>query len=84
MILEMHLPESPYVRPLYRAYLSHLLPRIAGFLTANPAAYRYLADSIVNFPGPAAFGSLMAAAGLRDIVQYPLTLGTTYLHIGRR
>jgi len=61
-----------------------LLPRIAGFLTANPAAYRYLADSIVNFPGPAAFGSLMAAAGLRDIVQYPLTLGTTYLHIGRR
>ncbi|HPX81823.1 MAG TPA: ubiquinone/menaquinone biosynthesis methyltransferase [Syntrophales bacterium] len=84
MILEMHLPESPYVRPLYRAYLSHLLPRIAGFLTANPAAYRYLADSIVNFPSPATFGSLMAAAGLRDIVQYPLTLGTTYLHIGRR
>ncbi|MDI9570378.1 MAG: class I SAM-dependent methyltransferase [Pseudomonadota bacterium] len=84
MILEMHLPESPYMGPLYRLYLNRLLPRIAGLFSANPAAYRYLVDSISNFPGPAAFGSLMAAAGLRDIVQYPLTLGATYLHVGNR
>jgi len=84
MILEMHLPEHRYIRPLYHAYLKHFLPRIAALLTNNPAAYYYLADSIANFPSPSSFASLMAVAGLQEIVQYPLTMGTTFLHIGRK
>jgi len=84
MVLEMHLPEQALVRRGYLFYLNHVLPRIARCVTKNPAAYNYLADSIINFPSPAAFARLMAEAGLREIRQYPLTLGATYLHIGRR
>ena len=82
MVLEMHLPENKYVRKVYRSYLNHFLPRIAGYFTKNQAAYNYLADSITHFPRPAVFAGLMGKAGLHKIEQYPLTLGTTCLHIG--
>lgn len=82
MVLEMHLPENKYVRKVYRSYLKHFLPRIAGYFTKNQAAYSYLSDSITHFPRPAVFADIMGKAGLHKIEQYPLTLGTTYLHIG--
>lgn len=82
MVLEMHLPGNKYVRRVYRPYLKHFLPRIAGYFTKNQAAYSYLSDSITHFPRPAAFAEIMGQAGLHKIEQYPLTLGTTYLHIG--
>ncbi|MFA5181040.1 MAG: ubiquinone/menaquinone biosynthesis methyltransferase [Syntrophales bacterium] len=82
MVLEMHLPGNKYVRKVYRSYLNHFLPRIAGYFTKNPAAYSYLSDSITHFPRPAVFAGLMGEAGLQKIEQFPLTLGTTYLHIG--
>lgn len=84
MVLEMHLPEKALIRSGYLLYLNHVLPRIARCFTRNPAAYNYLSDSIINFPSPAKFAGLMSAAGLQEIRQYPLTLGTTYLHVGRR
>lgn len=84
MVLEMHLPEKAAVRGGYLLYLNHVLPRIARCFTKNPAAYSYLSDSIISFPPPAGFAGLMKEAGLREIRQYPLTLGTTWLHIGRR
>jgi demethylmenaquinone methyltransferase / 2-methoxy-6-polyprenyl-1,4-benzoquinol methylase len=84
MVLEMHLPENKYVRQVYRSYLNHFLPCIAGCLTKNQAAYNYLSDSIANFPKPTVFAGIMGAAGLHKIEQYPLTLGTTYLHIGSK
>ena len=82
MVLEMHLPGNRYIRKVYRSYLNHILPRIAGCFTKNQAAYSYLSDSITHFPKPAAFAGLMGEAGLHNVEQYPLTLGTTYLHIG--
>ena len=82
MVLEMHLPGNKYVRRVYRSYLNNLLPRIAGCFTKNPAAYNYLSDSITHFPRPAVFAGLMGEAGLGKIEQYPLTFGTTCLHIG--
>jgi demethylmenaquinone methyltransferase/2-methoxy-6-polyprenyl-1,4-benzoquinol methylase len=82
MVLEMHLPGNKYVRKVYRSYLNHFLPRIASYFTKNQAAYNYLSDSITNFPRPTVFAGLMREAGLHKIEQYPLTLGTTYLHIG--
>ena len=60
------------------------MPWIAAVFTRNPAAYRYLGDSIMNFPQPVEFAQLMRGAGLEKIEQHPLTLGTTYLHMGEK
>lgn len=82
MILEMNYPRTPVFTQLYGFYLRRIMPRLARLFSPNPDAYTYLADSIIHFPSPSDFAGLMANAGLENIRQYPLTLGTTYLHIG--
>jgi demethylmenaquinone methyltransferase / 2-methoxy-6-polyprenyl-1,4-benzoquinol methylase len=82
MVLEMTYPENRVLRGIYGIYLGRLLPVIARQFSRNPAAYHYLADSIMNFPSPDAFARLMENAGLARIEKHPLTLGVTYLHIG--
>lgn len=84
MVLEMHLPETPVFRTFYRFYLCSILPRLAGVLSGNPAAYRYLAESIVAFPPPRVFSDMMRSAGLEAVECHSLTLGVTCLHLGRK
>jgi demethylmenaquinone methyltransferase/2-methoxy-6-polyprenyl-1,4-benzoquinol methylase len=84
MVLEMNFPRETFWAYPYRCYLKWVMPWIAAVFTRNPAAYRYLGDSIMNFPRPVEFGQLMREAGLEKIEQYPLTLGTTYLHLGEK
>lgn len=83
-VLEMNFPAFGPLRPLFRFYLEGLLPRIAGRLSKNPAAYAYLADSILHFPPPAAFAGLMEEAGFTHVERHPLTFGITYLYAGTK
>ncbi len=82
MALEMNFPRHALFRRFYDLYLNHLLPRMARLFSRNPAAYRYLGDSIKEFPSPNKFAHLMAEVGLTGIEKYSLTLGITYLYIG--
>jgi demethylmenaquinone methyltransferase/2-methoxy-6-polyprenyl-1,4-benzoquinol methylase len=77
-ILEM-VPPNNF---LYRWYLTSLLPTIARWFTQDPPAYRYLADSILNFPKPEAFLKEMDEAGFSNLSHKSLTLGITYLFSG--
>ena len=82
MVLEMTFPRNSLFRGFYRVYLHSILPCIAGAFSRNPAAYEYLADSIMNFPSPEAFARMMEEAGLVRVETHRLDLGITYLHIG--
>jgi len=82
MVLEMTFIRNRLFKRLYRLYLNRILPGIAGLLSFNPAAYLYLADSIMNFPSPERFAGLMVEAGLTQVKKYKLTFGITYLYIG--
>jgi demethylmenaquinone methyltransferase / 2-methoxy-6-polyprenyl-1,4-benzoquinol methylase len=84
MVLEMTFTRNWFSNLMYHTYLNHILPRVARRFSMNPAAYHYLADSIMNFPTPAEFAVIMEEAGLTDVRKYKLTLGTTYLHVGRK
>ena len=64
MILEMCFTPNWFSNLVYRTYLNRILPRIAGRFSLNPAAYGYLADSIMNFPSPDEFLKLMHEAGM--------------------
>jgi demethylmenaquinone methyltransferase/2-methoxy-6-polyprenyl-1,4-benzoquinol methylase len=83
MVLEMSFAPAALFRPLYGAYLSSILPRLAFLLAKNPATYWYLADSIRRFPVPEAFSALMEEAGLEEVAARRLTFGAACLHIGR-
>ena len=77
MVLEMTFIQNRMFKIIYHIYLNYLLPRLAKHFSPNPAAYHYLADSIMNFPNPDAFAAMMEAAGMVDVRKYPLTLGVT-------
>jgi demethylmenaquinone methyltransferase/2-methoxy-6-polyprenyl-1,4-benzoquinol methylase len=83
MILEMSFAPARVLRGIYGFYLTRLLPRVAALFSPNPAAYSYLADSIVGFPRPDAFSAMMRQAGLCDVRHHSLSFGTAHLHVGR-
>ncbi len=84
IVLEMHFPKNRLFRRFFDLYLNRILPIMAGAFSGNPAAYRYLADSIMHFPSPRRFAALMEEAGLEAVTRYPLTLGITCLFLGTK
>jgi demethylmenaquinone methyltransferase/2-methoxy-6-polyprenyl-1,4-benzoquinol methylase len=82
MVLEMNFPQNRLIRLFYARYLVKVLPYIARFLSRNPAAYVYLADSIIHFPTPEAFVGIMKDTGLTDVKKYRLSWGITHLYVG--
>ncbi len=63
LVLEMGLPQRGVFQQFYRIYLEKILPRAAALFASNPSAYEYLSDSIINFPEPGEFLSVMESAG---------------------
>jgi demethylmenaquinone methyltransferase/2-methoxy-6-polyprenyl-1,4-benzoquinol methylase len=80
LILDFSLPTLPVIRPLYRAYLHHVLPILAGIATGRKDAYEYLGGSIEQFPSGPAMNSLIESCGFRDARSHPLTLGTVSIY----
>ncbi|MDZ4164489.1 MAG: ubiquinone/menaquinone biosynthesis methyltransferase [Smithellaceae bacterium] len=81
-VLEMGFPRQRHWQLLFYPYLNLVLPLLSRLLSRNPAAYRYLADSIMNFPAPEEFMKLMENAALSEVSCFPLTMGITNLYRG--
>jgi len=79
LILDFSVPPPP-LRWIYRPYLHHILPRIAGMLTGERGAYEYLGESIEKFPSGEAMKDLLRSAGFRDPEAEPLTGGIVSLY----
>jgi demethylmenaquinone methyltransferase/2-methoxy-6-polyprenyl-1,4-benzoquinol methylase len=84
-VLEFSLPTWAPLRWLYLAYFRHILPRIGQGLSRNRyEAYRYLPESVGQFPSGEQLADRMRAAGLRDVWFDPLTLGVATLYVGTK
>lgn len=81
-VCEFSLPVTPVRRALFRGYLRHVVPLIARRVSSNPEAYAYLGESIEAWPGPAALGARIAAAGWDRVRWRPLDGGVVHLHSG--
>ena len=84
LILELTTPDPGFFKNLYSFYLNGLLPKIAKWFTSNPAAYEYLADSIMNFPTRSEFISLLESVGFKNIKAVPLSLGICTLYTANK
>jgi demethylmenaquinone methyltransferase/2-methoxy-6-polyprenyl-1,4-benzoquinol methylase len=82
--LDMTHPKPGLVGALYRLYFHHLLPPVAGAISGDRAAYRYLPNSLKTFPDAGALASLLADAGLAGVRVKLLAGGTVALHLARR
>ncbi len=81
-ILEAAYPSKPLVRLGYRLY-APLVPLI-GRLLGGGSAYRYLMDSIEDFPRPENVTDMMVATGFSHVACRPLTLGAVCIFTGKK
>jgi demethylmenaquinone methyltransferase/2-methoxy-6-polyprenyl-1,4-benzoquinol methylase len=76
VVLEFVRPAENVVGTAYRIYLRTLLPAIGGIVSGQPAAYRYLSDTVDSYRTPEELRAMAAAAGWSGVRFEPLALGT--------
>jgi demethylmenaquinone methyltransferase/2-methoxy-6-polyprenyl-1,4-benzoquinol methylase len=82
LCLEFAPVEMPVLDRIYDAYSFHVIPPMGGLVTGDPEPYRYLVESIRQFPKPALFESMIRDAGLARVSHRPLTGGIANIHSG--
>lgn len=80
VILEATYPESVLVRLGYRCY-TPLVP-LVGRLLGGGSAYKYLVDSIEDFPRPVTVTDMFSAAGFSHVQCRMLNMGTVCIFSG--
>ena len=80
LVLEFSRPPRAALRTVYLRYLVGAMPRLARLFTADPAAYRYLADSIQAWPDQARLAAVIAGAGWTGVRWRNLTGGIVAAH----
>jgi demethylmenaquinone methyltransferase/2-methoxy-6-polyprenyl-1,4-benzoquinol methylase len=84
VILEFSTPRAPFVRALYHFYFRRILPVIGRIVSGHPTAYRYLPESVANFPDRAQLARRMERAGFRNVEWRALSFGIAAIHWGER
>ena len=80
--LEITSPRTPVWRNIFGLYFDHAMPRIGGWLSGDPGAYRYLPQSVHAFLVPEQVADLMRDIGFRDVSFRRVMLGTMAVYVG--
>ncbi len=83
VICEFSRPPLAVLRAGYHAYLRYVMPLIAGAASSNPEAYRYLFESIREWPAQPELARWLRDAGFERVGFRNLTFGVVALHRGR-
>jgi demethylmenaquinone methyltransferase/2-methoxy-6-polyprenyl-1,4-benzoquinol methylase len=83
-ILEFTEPPDSLWGDFYRWYFCEVLPKIAGLISGDRAAYTYLPKSVARFFRPPELASLMSAVGYQSVDYRVWTFGTVALHTAVR
>jgi demethylmenaquinone methyltransferase/2-methoxy-6-polyprenyl-1,4-benzoquinol methylase len=84
VVLDFSLPPKGPLREIYRLYLHHVLPRIAGWTTGHPEAYEYLGESIEAFPRGARMTALIESCGFRCEQPRRMCMGIVSLYAAQK
>ena len=74
-----HVPDGLFAAP-YRFYFHRVMPQVAGVLSGDRAAYRYLSKSLTGYPDADGLARILRDAGLRDVAYRRLGFGSVALH----
>ncbi len=85
VVLEFSLPRSRIIGGVYRWYFRRILPRLGQWLSGNNhAAYRYLPESVSEFPQGEELAGMLQQSGLSEVNWKSLTCGVATLYYGRK
>jgi demethylmenaquinone methyltransferase/2-methoxy-6-polyprenyl-1,4-benzoquinol methylase len=84
LCLEFSAVNLPGLDRLYDFYSFNVIPTLGRVVAGDAASYRYLVESIRNFPKPDTFAAMMRTAGFARVSYQQMTGGIVALHTGWR
>ncbi|GAB4239894.1 MAG: bifunctional demethylmenaquinone methyltransferase/2-methoxy-6-polyprenyl-1,4-benzoquinol methylase UbiE [Methyloligellaceae bacterium] len=84
LCLEFSQVQVPILDSLYERYSFGAIPALGGLVAGDAASYRYLVESIRNFPDQDSFADMVRAAGFERVSYRNLTGGIAAIHSGWR
>lgn len=82
--LDFNRPRNPWLRGVYLAYLTVVGSALGLALHGDPDTYRYIPESIRNYPGAAGVARLLEGEGFNEIRVLPVLFGLMAIHVARR
>jgi demethylmenaquinone methyltransferase/2-methoxy-6-polyprenyl-1,4-benzoquinol methylase len=82
VILEFTSVQSRFFQPIFHFYISKVLPFVGEIISGKQGAYKYLPDSMLDFPAPEPFTKAMEETGLQDVRYHKLTFGASVVYVG--
>jgi demethylmenaquinone methyltransferase/2-methoxy-6-polyprenyl-1,4-benzoquinol methylase len=80
--LEFSQPGNPFFSAIYSLYLMKVVPVVSRLFGSDPAAYRYLGNTIKDFPNPSELSVLIRSAGWGTVSYRTLSGGIVAVHKG--
>jgi demethylmenaquinone methyltransferase/2-methoxy-6-polyprenyl-1,4-benzoquinol methylase len=84
LCLEFSTVDVPGLDRLYDFFSFNVIPPLGQIVTGDAESYRYLVESIRQFPRPAAFAEMIGGAGFSRVNWQSLSGGIVALHSGWR
>ncbi len=75
---------NPIVRRAFELYFYGVVPLVGGLVGGSKSAYRYLPNSLTNFPDADALARRFEAAGFRDVRYLRMGGGAIAIHVGTK
>jgi len=80
--LELSKPTWQPFKSIYYFYFQKILPLLGKLIVKRYEQYKWLPESLVQFPDHKQLADIFRKTGLTDVQAYPLTGGIAALHIG--
>jgi demethylmenaquinone methyltransferase/2-methoxy-6-polyprenyl-1,4-benzoquinol methylase len=84
LCLEFSSVDVPGLDKIYDLFSFNVIPQLGKAVTGDAESYRYLVESIRQFPKPFVFAEMIRDAGFAHVKWQPLSGGIVALHTGWR
>ena len=82
--LDFNRPQNPVVRSAYLTYLTVVGSALGWVLHGDSNTYRYIPESIRNYPGDIGVQRILQGEGFADVRSVPVLFGLLTIHVARK
>jgi len=83
-ILEFSHVRWPVLGALFRFYFHHVLPRLGAWISGVEGPYKYLPESVAQFPDQEALAQKLRVAGFHQVSYVNFSGGIAALHVAEK
>lgn len=75
---------APWLKPIYDAYSVNIIPQLGAMIAGQKSAYKYLIESIREFPDQKTLAGIMVDTGFKNVSYKNLSFGIAAIHMGEK